>query len=244
MTELLAVLALFVCLGVPLIGISLLNRAEPGKARPFSMGILSFIISQVLIRMPLMNLLSTSSPGFMLLSATSPVVIALIQGLSAAVFESAARLLFLRYALKDHRSYYDGIAFGLGHGGIEAMLFTGISCIAVLFAPSDTFSPIILAYAAAERLMAIALHVTLSLLLRYGINEEKMGRYLLLIIGIHAILDSLIGYLGAIGINTGLVELTLLIMVLPLSYIGWRIRRRFQSPVLCTENQAEVTEEP
>lgn len=43
-------------------------------------------------------------------------------GLSAGLFEEITRFIALRYWAKDARNWRDGLMFGAGHGGMEAML--------------------------------------------------------------------------------------------------------------------------
>jgi uncharacterized membrane protein YhfC len=50
------------------------------------------------------------------------VFLALLFGLSAGVFEEIARYIVYRNWLRDVRLWQGGVFFGLGHGGIEAML--------------------------------------------------------------------------------------------------------------------------
>jgi uncharacterized membrane protein YhfC len=50
------------------------------------------------------------------------LVIALILGLSAGVFEECARYVMFRWWLKDARSWRSAVLAGAGHGGIEAII--------------------------------------------------------------------------------------------------------------------------
>lgn len=60
------------------------------------------------------------------------LALALIFGLSAGVFEEIARLVVYRHWLRDVRRWTGGLLFGLGHGGVEAMLLGGLSFYVLL----------------------------------------------------------------------------------------------------------------
>jgi uncharacterized membrane protein YhfC len=52
--------------------------------------------------------------------------IGLVFGLSAGLFEETARYLFYRFSIKEERRWKDGLIYGLGHGGTEAMILGAI----------------------------------------------------------------------------------------------------------------------
>src|SRR5699024_12503314 len=56
----------------------------------------------------------------------NPLVYAIYASLAAGVFEEIGRFIGFRFLLKKFRSWKDGIAYGIGHGGIESMLVVGM----------------------------------------------------------------------------------------------------------------------
>lgn len=54
------------------------------------------------------------------------ITIALMLGLSAGLFEETARYIAYRWWLKKARSWDQGLLFGAGHGGLEALLVGGL----------------------------------------------------------------------------------------------------------------------
>ena len=62
----------------------------------------------------------------------NPWLYGLFMGGTAAIAEEFGRYIAVRFLLKKNRRYADGIAYGLGHGGIEAMLLIGVNNIANL----------------------------------------------------------------------------------------------------------------
>src|SRR5699024_12008722 len=56
----------------------------------------------------------------------NPIVYVNYASLAAGVFEDIGRFIGFRFLLKKFRSWKDGIAYGIGHGGIESMLVVGM----------------------------------------------------------------------------------------------------------------------
>ncbi len=106
------------------LGVFLARRLRVGW-RLFAIGAVTFIGSQVLhipfnqwVLAPGVEKLGLmGAPDF-----TSLVIVAVLFGLSAGLFEEIARFLVLRYWLREARSWREGMMFGAGHGGIEAIL--------------------------------------------------------------------------------------------------------------------------
>ena len=69
--------------------------------------------------------------GFVFPPATQwPVALAALGlGLSAGLFEEVARYLVYRFWIKDARTWRQGVMFGAGHGGTEAILVGGYSAL-------------------------------------------------------------------------------------------------------------------
>lgn len=60
------------------------------------------------------------------------VMVGISFGLVAGVFEEGARYVVLRRWLKDERSWKGAILYGLGHGGMEALLLGGLALYVLL----------------------------------------------------------------------------------------------------------------
>lgn len=183
---------LLICLALPLGGLIALNRGRrPGVGRAFACGMLAFFLSQVVTRLPLMALVVPQLPqpvsGFLL----APQVASFTAGL----FEETGRLIVMLWLLKRFHRLADGLAFGLGHGGLEAILLVALMfvnnlVVAVMmntgqwaqFAralPADRASAVETALtktpwsdflsAGIERIGAVALHTVCSLIILTGI---------------------------------------------------------------------------
>lgn len=221
------VINLIICFGIPMGYLIYAIRKKSG-VKAFLIGALVFFVSQILLRLPLLQIVLPNMDWYLYLSSFHPIIYSLFLGLTAGIFEEVGRFIGIKLALKKDRSWSDGIAFGMGHGGIEAMLLTGTANIQNLIwlisLNNGTFnsarfgmdaakarelfnslSSIVILAGGLERLFAITVHIGLTLVVLYGINNNK-GLYLLLAILIHGVIDSTIGIASAAGLGTGLIE--------------------------------------
>ncbi len=58
------------------------------------------------------------------------ILFGVIVGLSAGLFEETARYISYRFLAKDARTWEQGLMFGAGHGGIEAILVGALALVA------------------------------------------------------------------------------------------------------------------
>lgn len=163
-------------------------------------GALGFFIPQVLIRIPLLQIFNEAFSNMGIIS------LALVLGLSAALFETTGRYIVIGQVCKHRCSMPAGISAGIGHGCCEmffALVITylnnlilinvkieGIEEIADMVAAQIAETPLIL-FAAAfwERLCVIAVQILLSLLLMEGFRKKKRLTHVILVFALHALLD-------------------------------------------------------
>ena len=207
----------------------------------FGIGSLTFIGSQI-VHLPMLNLLSKwgvlpASTGA--LEGAALWQSAAILGLAAGICEEPARALAF-WLLKRSRHAESGIMLGLGHGGIEAMILVGIfgaGSLAQLFAlrgqdlstlpltpqqlsflkqqllmfegsPLLGFTPLL------ERILAIGLHVVLTLMVLKA-YQEKRPVWVLIAIAYHALVDFGAVYISNITSNSLIMEGAFLAIILP-----------------------------
>lgn len=136
------------------------------------------------------------------------IINAIVLGLLAGIFEETARYLLFKRFLKSARTWNDGLVVGFGHGGIEAILVGVFSVItlvnmiafrnadlASMGIPADqivlateqinTFwsTPVYMPFIGIiERVSAIALHISLSIFVLYGVlvNQSRWFWFALL----------------------------------------------------------------
>lgn len=159
----------------------------------FILGIAAFVVSQVLLRIPILQYLSESTLGYSMLSVTQPVLFSILLGLSAGVFEELARYIFMLFFMKQ-RDWQAGFLFGAGHGGIEAILVVGIGMVVLLFSPTGIVGDANYLIGGIERFFAMLLHIGLSIIVLQGVVRKKFI-YIVIAILIHGLIDALIGIL-------------------------------------------------
>lgn len=134
--------------------------------------------------------------------------------LMAGIFEECGRYMMMRFFMKRHHTWADGLAFGAGHGGLEAILITGLSSISLIvyaFAiNSGTFEQLLVngdvkqallpiqerahtpsyewMLGGIERISAIAVQIGLSLLVLYAVKSRR-PLFLLYSILLHALFN-------------------------------------------------------
>ena len=144
---------------------------------------------------------------------------AVFLGLSAGVFEEVSRYLILRFWAKKARSWRNGILFGAGHGGSEAIilgvlvLVTYTSMLAMRGMDLSTLVPAdqldlaqqqVQAYwsipwydsllGALERLFTIPVQICMAVLVMQAITRKKIG-WLFLAILYHAVVNGTVVFL-------------------------------------------------
>ena len=178
-------------------------------------GALTFIASQVL-HIPLVFGMNTFLQTLPLLAN------AILLGVLAGIFEETARYILFKFILKNTRSWKEGFLVGLGHGGIEAALlgllaavgfvtmigYRSIDLSTVPSIPADQLELArqqVAAYWSApwymalmgfvERVFAICLHVSLSVMVLYAIVYGKPVWFWLALLW-HAFVDAVAVYVG------------------------------------------------
>lgn len=182
---------ILISIGIPLIGFGYAVYKKRGF--PLLLGILAFVVSQILFRLPILQLLATHSTSYHLLQVTQPIVFSLLLGFSAGLVENVARFVFMYFWLKK-RDFASGFFFGFGHGGIEALLLVGLPVLSLLFNPALGSIENISLVAGIERFFAMAFHIGLSFIILVGIVKKKFI-YVIVAILIHGLVDSSVGIL-------------------------------------------------
>lgn len=190
---------------LPLGGAVLLGAKRRGLVKPILLGAACFLVFQILTRLPLIRLVLPQIPRFAVMSAANPVGFLLFLGITASLFEEGGRYLVMRWFMRDRRDALSGAAFGLGHGGIEAMLLVGINALSMLFTPYFAVGGAEFFAAGLERLFTIVLHIGWSVMVMKSVREGSLIPLLWAFLG-HAALDSSVGLASAVGLNMWIIE--------------------------------------
>lgn len=150
----------------------------------FFLGMVLFLAS--LIRIPLNNFLAVVVESKFVPNVAT-ILTFVIASVTAGLFEEGARCIGIGAVIKN-REYYKGVMYGVGHGGGgESMIFVGLSVLAnyivLRFLPHlvpqssveslknmQWFMPLV---GAGERLLAIAIQISLSVLIMHAFVSRK-----------------------------------------------------------------------
>lgn len=239
------VFSLLVSVVLPIGGIIFLKRKYNVSLKIFFIGAAAFFISVQVLEAPIHSYflkLNSTTSEFLL---STPIAYMLYGGLMAGIFEETTRFISFKFLIKD-RDLISGVTYGLGHGGIEAILIGGLSSLNsivysnlinkggfqsimegalipkdVISATYDQFvnsSAIIWAMPGIERIIAMMIHVSLSVIVLYAVKERKYIYYILSIL-LHAVINFpaalyQVGVIKNIFIVEGILLATVLVLVI------------------------------
>ncbi len=221
----------FICFVLPIGGAVMLMRRKKGAGKAFLFGMLAFIVSQPLLRLPLLQIVLPQYAWFAVLQL-NPWRYGLFLGLTAGLFEETARWIAIRFFLKEKTDIEHGMSFGLGHGGVEAMLLVGLQFVNMLFlliSGRGALLPVsaeMVLISSLERLSAILFHIGASLLVMHGVRRKK-ARYLAAAILLHTLLDAPIVILQAVfGVGIAGIEAYASLLAVFTLLVGIRCYRK------------------
>lgn len=242
--------AAFCTLVLPVVLLIVLAVMKKIRLAPLALGFVSFFLSQMVLRIPLLQLLNAAG-ALNSIAANTVLYAVVVGGLSAGLFEETARLGGAAI-LKGQRSYKDMISFGLGHGLCEVMLIAGMThvnnlllCAALsasegplgaLLAGVDSATldlvasqlaaatPGLVALGLLERVSAVLFHLFATSLVFTAVIRRKPGWYFAAVAA-HTLFNSLTVLLAGFGILT--VELVLFVLGLAMGAWVLAARRRW-----------------
>lgn len=211
---------LFIAMGLPLLVLFVLGVKNRGKGiwSAWILGALGFIVTQILIRIPILTALQSQS-WFLAFSQNHLFLYAFALAFTAGLFELAGRFAVAGLMRKD-LTYKRSLAAGLGHGGIEAILLVGMAYInnlvyiaminngsfdamvaEVVAAGVDagqlemlkdtliTTSPLMFLVGGFERLLAMIAHAGMTMIVCWGVHSGRPVKCALICLGIHTLID-------------------------------------------------------
>lgn len=242
--------AAFCTLVLPVVLLIVLGAMKKIRLAPLALGFVSFFVSQMVLRIPLLQLLNAAG-ALKAVAANTVLYAVVVGGLSAGLFEETARLGGAAL-LKGQRSYKDMISFGLGHGLCEVMLIAGMThvnnlllCAALsasegslgaLLAGVDSATldlvasqlaaatPGLVALGLLERVSAVLFHLFATSLVFTAVIRRQPGWYFAAVAA-HTLFNSLTVLLAGFGILT--VELVLFVLGLAMGAWVLAARRRW-----------------
>lgn len=220
--------------------IRFLSRCKTG-IRAVLIGAATFFVFALLLEQLLHLYLLRINP-ITAVFLSEPLPYAIYGGLAAGIFEETGRLLsfqlfFRREGMQD---WAHGIAYGMGHGGLEVLLIGGelsflyLSELIRATQSADIRQMLINMPASSylaggiERIFAFTIQIGLSLLVLYAVSRRRYVFYALAV-ALHAIVDGSSVYLGKSGVMIWQIELLLAAYAALAFFWILRSRRIFQS---------------
>lgn len=127
------VISLCICFILPLGYLFAVEKRRTNVLRPYWIGALAFFIAQVILRLPLLNVLRTGTSWYAGLQEENIWLYALFVSFTTALLETLARYIFIRLTLQDRNRFIDAVSMGVGHGLVESVLFTGVTLLGLFF---------------------------------------------------------------------------------------------------------------
>lgn len=221
------VFALVATLILPLAAAGMLARRLK-TARPVLLGAATFFVFQMLLRIPLLQWVLPQSVHYVLFQATQPMVHLLLLSGTAGIFEEVGRYLVMRRFMKDAPAAH-AVGFGVGHGGIEAVLLVGLQ-LAFLGVASPSMIPGMGASffaAGVERIFAMGFHICLSVMVWRSLRDRR-PLFLLLAILLHTLLNAMALYLVLLQVSVLVIEGAIALFTLMLLFFTLRFLRRIE----------------
>ena len=250
-----------ISIGLPIALFLIWQKRYKLKAVPLLVGAGIFILFALILQQFLHMLVLRPNPdGSINLIANDPALYVLYGILAAGIFEETGRFVAFHFLKKRYNGIGTGISYGIGHGGVEAILLAGLAMISIITmsvvintgnlevlgddpaviaqinALINTESSLFLA-SGIERVIAISAHISLSILVWCAVKiRSKLWLYPAAII-LHAIVNLVPAMFqaGVIG-NIWLVEG---IIVIPATLTA--IAAYFACKTLWREENAEPT---
>jgi len=238
------VLTFVVAVGLPVALMIIAHKKYKADFLSFFIGCAIFVVFALVLESILHSVVLTATGT---LFTDNIFLYALYGGLAAALFEETGRFVAMRFFMKKNLNKQNALMYGIGHGGIEAIMLVGLTYISNLLSAVMVNSGILetsmamldeemqitsfnqikvlwetpawhFYMAGVERTAAIALQIALSVLV-YRAVKEKCGRFWLIAFLIHFAVDFVtVVLVNGLGTPIWLFELLLLVAVF---FIAW-----------------------
>lgn len=243
-------LAMLVTLGIawllPVLLWILAVRKEKRLTTAVIAGAFGFIVPQMVIRVPILQLLARQA-AWLDFNSNNPLFGLIFFPLTAALFETAGRLIVLGKVLRSRLSYYTVYGAGIGHGGAESIGLIGLTYInnivlsfminrgslpdvagleEAVGALTGT-EPSLFLMAGLERAFVIPLQIALTVLLGYCLTKNRLLTGAILCLTAHFAVDFIAVLLQHRQVTPWLIEGFLLIVAILSIWLILFLKKRF-----------------
>lgn len=244
------VFALVVGIVLPIVLMILVWKKTGAKISTFFIGCAIFVVFALVLE----SFMHAVVLGFTGTAVTGNIwLYALYGGLAAALFEETGRIVAMKFFMKDRLDMPNALMYGVGHGGIEAILILGMTSISNLATSTMINSGALESALAAmdktvanttleqlsvlwttpsyqfylggvERIFAIALQIALSAIVFQSVKTGKKDIWFLAF-AVHFLVDA-VTVVAAKYLPTLAVELLVGVMTAAGVWIAIRLTRR------------------
>lgn len=210
------IFSMVISIGLPIVLLIWAKKKLHAQISAMGIGAAAFVLFALILEQTLHSIMLNATGNLL---TENIWLYALYGGLAAGLFEETGRFVAMKYWMKKSLSRENAIMYGVGHGGVEAVLIVGITCINNLVSAlminsgqmEQTLSAIedgqgkelaMQAYAALcttpgyqfylagiERISAIVLQICLSYLVYRAVKYGEK-KFFLLAVGIHFLVDA------------------------------------------------------
>lgn len=242
--------SLAVCVGLP-VGLCIyMKRVGKASLKSFFLGCGIFVVFALVLEQILHLIVRAVSGTFF---SEHLIAYAVYGGLAAGLFEETGRYVAMRFFMKGHLSRQEAVMYGVGHGGIEAILLGGMACFSnlltsiminsgsleKLLSTGDAGVQAVLSQltglpawqfllAGMERCSAVILHIVLSYLVYLGVKNHKIQFYILAVM-VHFLVDAGVvlaaNYIPVLALELGLLAVVLVMAAFV--YVSYNRERSF-----------------
>ena len=245
------IITCMISFGVPIALFLYLRLVKKADIYPFFAGCTVMLLFAFILESGAHNIVLSSPAGSAIRG--NIWLYSLYGGLMAGLFEETGRYLAFSFALKKYRAKnVNALMYGAGHGGFEAIVIVGLTMInnivwsfminngriaeltgslsgdqlaqqaigLLISTPSYQFL-----LGGAERLFAILLHISLSVLVWFAVKwEGKLYLYPAAIL-IHFAVDAAAALLSGLGVNVVIIEAVVAIFTTAAALFARRLWR-------------------
>jgi uncharacterized membrane protein YhfC len=231
------ILTLVICFCYPIGMAVYLRIKKKANISPFFIGCGIFILFVLILENIFHQLILLKTGSFGKTITGNVWLYGLYGGLAAGVFEETGRFLSFKVLLSKKQKPSNALMYGAGHGGIEAIILVGFTYIVNLIVsftvnsgnvstllngtfdtnsifqsilPLTVTPPYAFLMGGIERLVAITLHICLSVFVYKAVTEVGKKSYYFIAILIHTIVN----FLAVIILNYYNIYVTELVLVI------------------------------
>jgi len=237
-------------------------KKDKGISLAILAGSLGFVVPQLLIRIPILQFLSSNS-SWMDFAARNIALYLAVIALSAALFETVGRYLVFKLFLRRKLSFYAGLGAGIGHGGVESIVLVGLSYVSNLTVSimfnmgalsnvpgiEDTVAILIntpaTSFLAAgfERAFTIAFHIALSVILCLFMSKKKTAIGFIICVVSHTAVDFFVPLMSGQGLPIYLIEGVVFIIAVISVFVTVKCKPRFLNIAIPKSEAQKAVEE-